>query len=64
MSMNPIQVQQYLKGIDYPISKQGLIKYANDNGAPKEVLDTLEQISGKEYNGPTDLTHEIAMANK
>lgn len=31
--VNPVQIQKDLKGIDYPVSKQDLIKHAQQQGA-------------------------------
>jgi hypothetical protein len=36
-------VQTYLKGIDYPASKEDLISTARSNEAPKEVMDILNK---------------------
>lgn len=45
--VNPIQVQKYLKGIDYPASKNDLIKCAEEHGADDNIRSTLEQLSDK-----------------
>ncbi len=58
-SANPIQVEKYLKGIDFPASKQDLVQCAKENDAPEEVLSMLEQLSGKQYNSPVDITKEF-----
>ena len=52
---SPANVQTYLKGIDYPASKDNLLKVAKSNGAPKEVMDVLRQLPGDHYGGPQDV---------
>ena len=42
----PIQIQKYLKGVDYPASKQDLIRNARKNGADDSVCASLEEITG------------------
>ena len=49
---SPAQVQTYLKGIDYPAKKDDLIRTAQDNGAPEEVMEILQQLQEEEYGGP------------
>lgn len=40
-TINPISLQKHLKGLDYPASKQDLIKHAESTGADAEMLDLL-----------------------
>jgi predicted transcriptional regulator len=58
-TVNPIQVQKFLKGIDYPVSKEDLIAHAEENGADDNVLDTLEQIEEDEFETPADVSKAI-----
>ncbi|MCL5411335.1 MAG: DUF2795 domain-containing protein [Patescibacteria group bacterium] len=57
--VNPIQVQKYLKGVDYPVSKGDLLETARREGADEEVLKTLERLPERIYNGPNAVTEEI-----
>lgn len=52
---SPANVQKYLHGIDYPASKQHLLEQAKRNGAPDEVIDTLQRFDEKEFGGPQDV---------
>ena len=52
---SPAQVQTYLKGIDYSAKKDDLIRTAQDNGAPEEVMEILQQLQEEEYGGPQDV---------
>lgn len=59
---NPAMVENYLKGVDYPASKQDLMDKARENGAPDEVMDTLSGLPDQSYDNPTNVTE--AMGNK
>jgi hypothetical protein len=56
---NPIQIQKYLSGIDYPTDKQNLLKHAEKEGADDKVMDALRQLPEKSYNSPVAVSHEI-----
>jgi hypothetical protein len=46
---SPANVTHYLKGIDFPASKQDLMETAKDNGAEEAVLDMIEQMPDDEF---------------
>lgn len=56
---NPIQVQKFLGGIDYPASKQDIVSSAKDSGADANVLDALNGLPDKTFNAPTDVSQAI-----
>jgi len=57
---NPIQLQKHLKGVDYPARQQDLVKAAKSQGAGNEVLDALQRIPDREYNGPNAVSQAVA----
>jgi hypothetical protein len=58
-TVNPIQVQKYLGGIDYPTDKQTIVETAKKKGADDEVIGTLERMSGDRFNSPNDVSEAI-----
>lgn len=58
-SANPIELQKYLKGMDYPADKQGLLEHAKGQGAPDDVMSTLEALPEGPYDAPTDVTKAV-----
>lgn len=56
---NPIQIQKYLSGIDYPVSKDDLVANAQEQGAPDDVLDTLRNLPGDSFDAPTAVSHAV-----
>jgi hypothetical protein len=57
---NPIQVQKFLGGIDYPASKEDIVRTATDAGADDDVLNALEGIPDREYDGPTAVSEAVS----
>ncbi len=57
--VNPIQMQRFLKNVDYPVSKQELINTAKREGADENVIATLEHLPDREYDGPVGVSKEI-----
>ncbi len=59
MPVNPVQVQKFLGGLDYPVRKQQLIERAKEKGADQAVLETLQAMPEQTYNSPNDVTEAI-----
>jgi len=56
---NPIQVQKFLGGVDYPADKASLVKRAKENGADENVLNVLNRMSEQTFNSPNDVSEEM-----
>jgi predicted outer membrane protein len=54
--VNPIQIQKYLKGVDYPASKQALLEKAKSMGADENVCQSLEQLPDEDFQTPADVS--------
>ncbi|MEV4461870.1 DUF2795 domain-containing protein [Microbispora sp. NPDC004025] len=57
---NPIQLQKHLKGVDYPAGKSDLIRTARDHGADDNVIDALERIPDRQYDGPNAVSKAVS----
>ena len=57
--VNPVQVQKFLGGLDYPASKEDLVKQAEQEDADQEVRSTLEQLPDQNYETPADVSKAI-----
>lgn len=60
---NPIQIQKFLGGVDYPASRDTLLSSAKDSGADDNVLQALENIPDREYDSPTAVSSAISDSN-
>jgi hypothetical protein len=59
MTVNPVQLQKFLGGIDYPADKQTLVQRARDKGADDNVIRTLQNLPGDRFNSPNDVSEAI-----
>ncbi len=53
------QLQLYLKGIDYPASKQELLERARSNKAPDTVMSFLKRLPERRYNRANEVEQEF-----
>lgn len=56
---SPIDIQKALGGMDYPASKEDIVKKAEGSKADQSVLDALGNLPEREYGAPTDISKEI-----
>lgn len=56
---SPAAIERYLKGINFPSNKQGLISRAKENNAPDDVLRVLDRFEEKDYHTVIDVSKEV-----
>ncbi len=56
---NPIQLQKFLKGVNYPAKKSNLLQHAKAHGADEKIMHTLERLPDRDYEGPAGIAKEI-----
>jgi hypothetical protein len=59
MTVNPVQLQKYLAGVDYPATKDDLVSHAQQRGADEELLRTLRSMPGDRFNSPNDVSEAV-----
>lgn len=52
---SPANIAHHLSGIDFPASKQDLVKHAKEQSADQEVLDVLNQMPDQKYGSMADV---------
>ena len=52
---SPANIQNYLKGVNYPASKQDLVSRARQNGAPDNVVQNIQRLPTERFSGPQDI---------
>ena len=62
--VNPIQIEKFLKGIDYPAKKADLIKRAEQNGADEQVRATLQQLPEQQFDPPADVSKAVGAIDR
>lgn len=58
--MNPIELQKALGGMEYPASRNELVKHAQGKSADEEALSALKDLPYKKYETPTDVNKEVS----
>jgi hypothetical protein len=60
--VNSIQVQNFHGGMNYPASKDEIVRHAEQNGADDNVLAVLRCIPDRQYDVPNAVSQEISEA--
>ena len=53
---NPIQIQKFLKGVDYPADKAALIANAKKLGADDKVCASLDELPDDQFQTPAEVS--------
>ncbi|HAR63323.1 MAG: DUF2795 domain-containing protein [Candidatus Margulisiibacteriota bacterium] len=56
---SPAAIEKYLKGIDFPASRDSMVQFAQNHGATSDILDILRRIPDKTYTSPIDVAKGI-----
>lgn len=56
---NPIQMQKYLKGLNYPAQREQIVAHARQNGADGTVVKLLEKLPEQSYKTPADVSKQV-----
>jgi hypothetical protein len=59
---NPIQIQKFLGGMDYPADRNAILSKAKESGADENVIRALEKLPDKKYDGPTAVSAAVSDA--
>jgi predicted outer membrane protein len=54
--VNPVQVQKFLKGVDYPASKAALVEKARSMGADENICASLQQLPDEDFQTPAEVS--------
>ncbi|MFC0031413.1 DUF2795 domain-containing protein [Micromonospora chaiyaphumensis] len=55
MTVTGVQLQEFLAGLDYPVSRADLIRWGQENGASTEMLQMLKALPAEEFDTPAEL---------
>lgn len=58
-NVNPVQVQKFLGGVDYPATRDDLVNYAKQKGADSNVLQTIQSLPYDNFDTPADVSEAI-----
>lgn len=57
---NPIHMQKFLSGVDYPASKDDLIEHARKQGADGTTVEHLHALPDRTFDGPNAVSAEFS----
>ncbi|MFI6133392.1 DUF2795 domain-containing protein [Micromonospora sp. NPDC051141] len=60
MTVSGAQVQEFVSGLDYPVSREDLVRWAQENGASTETLQMLRTLPAEEFDTPAELGEALA----
>ncbi|KAB1911357.1 MULTISPECIES: DUF2795 domain-containing protein [unclassified Micromonospora] len=55
MTVTGVQLQEFLAGLDYPVSRADLVRWGQENGASTEMLQMLRALPAEEFDTPAEL---------
>ncbi|MGY0004434.1 DUF2795 domain-containing protein [Micromonospora sp. I033] len=55
MTVTGVQLQEFLAGLDYPVSRADLVRWGQENGVSTEMLQMLKALPAEEFNNPAEL---------
>jgi hypothetical protein len=59
MTVNVLELQEYLAGLDYPVSKEDLVRWAQENGAGTAVIQLVQSLPAEQFESPTAVNDAI-----
>ena len=57
---SPADIQKHLRGVRFPASKQDLMDKARENGAPDDVVNALQSLSGNQFSNPQEVMRALS----
>ena len=57
--INPIQLQKHLTGLDYPASKDEIVRTATEQGADDEIRQVLDRLPDREFETPAEVSEAV-----
>ncbi|MFG3699960.1 DUF2795 domain-containing protein [Micromonospora sp. NPDC047620] len=59
MTVTGVQLQEYLAGLDYPVSREDLVRWGQENGVSTEMLQMLRSLPREEFDSPAELSEDL-----
>ncbi|MDM4720553.1 DUF2795 domain-containing protein [Micromonospora sp. WMMA1363] len=59
MTVTGVQLLEYLAGLDYPVSREDLVRWGQENGVSTEMLQMLRALSAESFDSPDELSEAL-----
>ncbi|MBV9230608.1 MAG: DUF2795 domain-containing protein [Chloroflexi bacterium] len=61
---NQMQIEKLLKGVSFPVRKTDLMKYAEQQGADRQIREVLAQLPDQTFEKPADISKAISAMDR
>ena len=62
-NISPNELNQGLRGIDFPADKQDLVQQARSNNADDALIQELQSMPDKQFNSMSDVTNSLGQTD-
>ncbi|MER7458628.1 DUF2795 domain-containing protein [Micromonospora sp. NPDC126480] len=59
MTVTGVQLQEYLAGLDYPVSREDLVRWGQENGLSTEALQVLKALQPESFDSAAELAEAL-----
>ncbi|GIM82435.1 DUF2795 domain-containing protein [Salinispora arenicola] len=59
MTVSGVQLQEYIAALDYPVSREDLVRWGQENGVSTEMLQMLRLLPGETFDSPEELSEAL-----
>lgn len=59
---SPANIAHYLSGIDFPATREDLLRHARSHDADDEVLEVLDHMPNRDYGSMADVMKGVGQA--
>lgn len=57
--VNVVEVEKYVAGINFPVTKDQLVDHAREKGAPQEVVGFMSEMPERDYVSTMDVARGV-----
>ncbi|WP_341717404.1 DUF2795 domain-containing protein [Micromonospora sp. FIMYZ51] len=59
MTDSGVSLPEYLVGLDYPVSREDLVRWCQENGASTAELQTVRSLPVEQFGSPDELAEAL-----
>ncbi|GIJ28481.1 hypothetical protein Vqi01_36430 [Micromonospora qiuiae] len=59
MSDSRLSLPEHLSGLDYPVSREDLVRWCQENGASTEQLQAVRALPVEQFSSPAELAEAL-----
>ncbi|ROT32311.1 DUF2795 domain-containing protein [Micromonospora sp. HM5-17] len=59
MTLDAMELQEYLARLDYPVSKEDLVRWGQETGLDTDTLQMLRSLPADQFQSPAEVGNAI-----